>query len=299
MRSLAVLDVRATLDLGEFASESLSSCLQQTAHYELARESLLQEYSEIPLRRQDGSPDTKAALTAARRMGVDGLLVASLRIKEANGKDYGTVVFRLGDPEILAVAKYELYDVRSGSLVDRNQINSDPYQGELRKTGKGVDSEARVLQHLVREAAEKLSHELAPHESPIEVRLASAMWGAAATEIREGAKKARQGDWSAAATHWNNALREDPENAAALYNLGVAHEALHDFARSMQHYQAALEKSDEPLYRDALERVRQSADHFQLAQAQRAYQPVTVPPARYVNLPTAGEPAVFQSMPRQ
>jgi hypothetical protein len=299
MRSLAILDVRATLGLGEFASETLLTSLQQTGYYEIVGQSLLQKYSTEPVQLQDGTPNIEVALGAARQLGVDGLLVTSLRIKETSGKDYGTVVFRLGDPEILAAAKYELYDVRSGSLVDRNQVASETYHGELRKSSHGADSEARVLQQLVRGAAEQLSHELAPHESPVEVRLASAMWGAAATEIREGTQKAQQGDWPAAIVHWNNALAKDPENAAAQYNLGVAHEALYDFVRSMEHYEAALAKSEEPLYRDALERVRQSADHFRLARAQQAFPQGPAPPARYVNLPPGGGPAMLPSMPQQ
>ena len=44
--------------------------------------------------------------------------------------------------------------------------------------------------------------------------------------LGQGNEAAIQGDWNQASVHWRAAAQADPENDAALYNLGLAYEAL-------------------------------------------------------------------------
>lgn len=77
--------------------------------------------------------------------------------------------------------------------------------------------------------------------------------------VRRGVARADKGAWEDAVNIWLEVIRNEPENASALYNLGVAHEGLGDLehlriARDL--YQKAAAHGDKSLYADAVARVQ-------------------------------------------
>jgi hypothetical protein len=76
--------------------------------------------------------------------------------------------------------------------------------------------------------------------------------------VRRGVVMAKRGDWEDAVKYWNDAINKEPTDAAAYYNLGVAHESLGDLeslsaARDL--YEKAASLGDNPLYADSVARV--------------------------------------------
>jgi tetratricopeptide (TPR) repeat protein len=78
------------------------------------------------------------------------------------------------------------------------------------------------------------------------------------TLVRRGVALAKNGDWEQAVHTWEQVIRDKPDEAAAYYNLGVAHESLGDMknlrtARDL--YEKAANYGTKGLYADGILRV--------------------------------------------
>lgn len=228
----------------------------------------LQQSSRWPLYLASGDLNREAALDAARRMGLDTMLVGRVNLLEADGEEFGTKSFRIGDPTVRAVISYQLWDVRSGQTIFDGLAESSTYTGDL-DSGRSK-AQQKVLEKLCDDAALQLAHRLVPHEMPLEVPLATAMYGKGAAKIRRGNQAAARGDWPAAVVSWQAAIDENPDSHAAWYNLAMAHEARRDFVAAQRCLAAALQRSDQRRYQQAGERIRQAMGEQQTVLAQRA-----------------------------
>jgi hypothetical protein len=79
--------------------------------------------------------------------------------------------------------------------------------------------------------------------------------------VKQGIELANGGLWEEAIEVWERVIHDEPDNAAAYYNLGVAHETLGDMknieiAKGM--YRRAVRYEEKKLYRDAMVRVDQA-----------------------------------------
>ncbi len=76
--------------------------------------------------------------------------------------------------------------------------------------------------------------------------------------VRRGVARAKDGAWEDAMQLWQEVIRKEPNNATALYNLGVAHESLGDLENLMAAidlYERAATYGDKSLYADGIARV--------------------------------------------
>jgi len=79
--------------------------------------------------------------------------------------------------------------------------------------------------------------------------------------VKQGAKLAKGGVWEEAIEIWEQVIHDEPDNAAAYYNLGVAHETLGDMkslrmARDL--YKKAASHGDKNLYTEAMARIQRA-----------------------------------------
>jgi len=268
LRRLAVLQRGGKREEAAEAYAAVVASLQQSGAYQVVELEQLERFAPAQLLMSDGSVNMPVAMEAARRMHLDGLLTLEIRFVEPDGSMYGTKTFRIGDPVIAAGIRYELIDAWRGTVMDRNLVKSDFYRGELSSGRVSPTSETRVLSDLARQSGLKLANLLAPHQEEVEVKLAHASLGLGTSKLRQGVKAARQGDWQQARQLWNEAVQEDADNDAALYNLGVACEATGDHVAARQAYEAALRINDSSDYRAALDRVHLAESDMRLAQFQ-------------------------------
>jgi tetratricopeptide (TPR) repeat protein len=75
---------------------------------------------------------------------------------------------------------------------------------------------------------------------------------------------AKDGKWEEAIQIWEQVIRDEPDNAAAYYNLGVAYEGLGDMenlvkARGL--YQSAASFGEKSLYAEGMKRVDDVINH--------------------------------------
>jgi tetratricopeptide (TPR) repeat protein len=71
-----------------------------------------------------------------------------------------------------------------------------------------------------------------------------------------GKKYAQRGLWEEARDAFAQAVVNEPQSAAAHYNLGLALEVLGDWDRAEAEYQRAIKLQSKDMYIDALARVR-------------------------------------------
>ncbi len=83
----------------------------------------------------------------------------------------------------------------------------------------------------------------------------------------EGIKRAKEGDLQGALASWRAVQKTEPGNSAALYNEGVALEALGDYRKARRAYAAAQAIASKKRYAEAIERIdRAIADRARLQQ---------------------------------
>jgi tetratricopeptide (TPR) repeat protein len=77
--------------------------------------------------------------------------------------------------------------------------------------------------------------------------------------VQRGVARAQDGAWEDAMQIWQEVVTKEPDDATALYNLGVAHESLGDSANlrtAKDLYEKAAGHGDKTLYADAIARVQ-------------------------------------------
>ena len=78
--------------------------------------------------------------------------------------------------------------------------------------------------------------------------------------LKPGIELAESGDLAGASRSWQQVLDADPQHAGAVFNLGVAYEALGEFEKAAEHYQRALSIKPKALYSDALQDLQRRLD---------------------------------------
>ena len=76
--------------------------------------------------------------------------------------------------------------------------------------------------------------------------------------VKWGVALAEKGKWQEAIETWEQVIRDDPDDAAAHYNLGVAHEGLGDMEslnRARDFYKSSASYGEKKLYTEAITRV--------------------------------------------
>ena len=81
------------------------------------------------------------------------------------------------------------------------------------------------------------------------------------TMVKLGVDVAKTGLWDKAVEIWEQVIHDEPDNAAAYYNLGVAHESLGDMESlgiAEELYKKAVSHGEKKLYREAVARIQRA-----------------------------------------
>ena len=265
VRSVAFMRFSGPEDLAENARAGIETKMRASGMYQVVDSSKVRE--QVLPQYLDQTRPAFNNLELGRRLGVDAILIGRVDQDLNFGAGNGTHRFRVGEPRIALRTKIQLIDVATGGvLAERESIQR--YNGAISTTDDDIPTTAEVLDDLLAKGVDEVTGAIAPRVKEVDVELAGPTFGAAAGEIRRGNRLASDGDWVSAVTAWQEALQEDNQNHAALYNLGLAHEAAGEHERAVHFYQAALQAEDQPTYRTALTRAEQSATTHPEALAQ-------------------------------
>jgi tetratricopeptide (TPR) repeat protein len=291
LRRIAVTRFEGPEQLTEELQREISNALSLSGAYQLCDPTPIQ-VAMNPWKSRSPE-DIYAALDAARRQGIDSILIGKAHRKADYGMELGGMYVRMGDPELTASLSYELVDVRTGDVRARRSLNQR-FNDEVSTSSRDANSEERVLAHLTNKCIQELVAEVAPHERKTKVKLAGGGFGIASGNLRKGNTAAAKSDWAMAQQEWETVLRANPDSHAARHNLGVAAEVAGDLQAADVAYREAERRAQKDLYRDALARVEQAAEGQQLVFAQRSggYQMAARP-----GPPTGPQPAGWNQPP--
>lgn len=142
-----------------------------------------------------------------------------------------------------------LIDVATGLRLDGGSYRKRDSEAEEDYRIDSMITDGEMMRGLAGKVATKIAYDIAPHAVVEKVGLETG------GGCKEGVRLAQRGEWGAAADFWRSLVDSDPDNHAALYNLGVAAEVARDYEKAERYYVAALDIKDKSRYRKALERA--------------------------------------------
>ena len=220
-----------------------------------------------PPQMADNSQQVQVMLAAAQRLGVDAIFTAELRREVDLGQEFGGVRIQFGDSKVHVEMTCRVIDARSGVVRHETTI-TESFSGEFDEhRPETVES---VIVGLKDACIRKAIQQLVVTRQPVDVNLTATAWPWSNTLLKQGNEAARNGDWARARQAWQQAVDREPEDSRALYSLGLACEAEHDYDQARHWYEQAQRNSDTELYREALRRVELTADGYQRSNAQLA-----------------------------
>jgi len=293
LRRLAVLEFRGPESSGQIARHAVVTQLRSNGFYQLVDPSAVLGQGPLEEGRLSGTAGDlpPEVLAAFRRANVDAVLMGEVLSYRAGdfAEDHhlglANLVQRAGrwGDQLMAVAlrtdhtttadvtvslAFQLVETSTGRVLAARH-SSYTQRGELRGGHRYLPAPEAALADCLHRCARDTVHLIAPHQVPVEVVLAKEGFGKAARLIRRGNQAAARGDWDSAASNWRAALEVDQENHAALYNLGIAHEAKYRFEEAEVLFAKAYSIGRRPLYAQALRRVKRNWEDYRIALAQR------------------------------
>ena len=252
IKRIAVVPFQGKAPLAETVRQDITQQLAAIGYFEVVElppaTADLTVGSESP---QSGPRTIYAGVLQARAWQVDTLVTGKVH---AGYQSSGVAGVSFGDPTVVVVIDLTVIDVASGQVRQRQQ-STKTYKGEIEDKPGGPDSEDQLFRRLAGQCTNELLSNTFAQRTTVPVYLASAGSGAGAEHIQRGNGLAQRGDWGAAQSAWQAALATNPNDDAALYNLGLACEAQRDYRQAAGHYAAARRLNDSEPYREAVERV--------------------------------------------
>ena len=148
----------------------------------------------------------------------------------------------------VAVALYAAVNGERLEYKEYSESMSKYEEGELRVRDWWPDE--KMLEQLSDKIAKKIASDFLPREKTSDIELEDN------SATKDGVKSAKEGDWKNAEASWRNAVANDPQNAAAWYNLGVAAEVAGRYEEAKLSYQRALGIKYTSKYSSAVERIK-------------------------------------------
>ena len=250
-RRISVLQIEGPPHLAALTEAELNNRLRQVGLYELVAPPKTPQVATASFRSGDGS-----VVRWSQNRGVDTIVRGRIESGYKRGGEGGIVI---GDPTINVSLFVELVDAQQNKvLAHETFVESDRIDTDADPADPG--SEPRVIAALTKKCVERATAQLFVQEKSITAELASGGYGygTGATEIRRGNKLAGASDWLGAKAAYWDALKVNPQSSAAAYNLGIAHEAMHDYGTARNLYKMAADREDHQEYRDADLRVERA-----------------------------------------
>ena len=258
IESLAVMEIAGPEEMVPQLRQQSLEALRQSNFYQVVDPG-------PPPQLADADQQREVMLTAARRLGVDAIFTAEVQRRLKVGTEFGGVRLQFGDSEVHVQLSFRVIDARSGQ-VRHEQTVTESFVGEFGPPG--FENAEAATEQLTADCLQQAIRSIVVTRQPLEVPLTSTIWPWGREHLEQGNRAARKGSWPVARQAWQQAVQTEPASAAALYSLGLACEAEHDYERARHWYTQARQHSDSKIYQEALQRVQLTEAGYQLATAQ-------------------------------
>jgi tetratricopeptide (TPR) repeat protein len=256
---VALMGIRGSNDMAQAVHEDLVVAINAAPNYQLV---------EVPsaalLSRNAAPTPLPVKLQQGRMLRANLLLEGTIKSHMDNNGMSGSISF--GDPTLVVTFTAKLFDVETGQIAFNDSVTQS-MKDDFDSDPTSFDSVEGVSVRLAKKCAEIMTERITGNAKPIELELASARFGKGASHLRRGIEAAQESNWPLAQGYFQRALDEDPDSHEALYNLGVTHEALGQYANAVRHYKSAAERKDSGTYRAAARRAQRAEQEIILAMA--------------------------------
>lgn len=296
VRKIAVADFQGEDRSGSQIATTIQSYLMETQHFDILERDKLSRILDEQNLGMSGIVDENSAVEVGQLLGVDALIFGEVtqyevppdqrRIKKVKEKKhtgrYETIEVtdkKTGEKkkkkqEIVedvwvdkeyyirtgtVAINFRVVSVETGKLLaaysDSKSYNSEDeprsFFESLTDDQKSLKAQGEILTDLSDTICKKFVRMIAPYYVT-ESRQIEPGQG----NIQVGNNYATSGLWPEAIEAWTQALKEQPQEPASFYNLGVAYEIEGDYEKAEAAFKKALALKQKKVYMDAIARVR-------------------------------------------
>lgn len=290
IQRLAVLDFSGEDNSGLVVTSLFTSKLWQTGFYTLVERSELERILQEHALNLSGVVDASTAAQVGKMLGVDAVLLGEVltyttedhtrtrKVKkkvwtgeyerDKNGniiyektlfggkvkkKKYREVLVnqKLLERDATVSVSFRLVDVETGKI-RATKIQTHSTKATVVSGEGDLPTAEEMLHGLLEQCVDEFVSLLTPHFVEIQARFARSD-----EAVNRGIELAKNGLWDKAQAVWEAVVRENPQNHAAWYNLGLAYEAQGRFGRAVRAYNQAVNLKAKKMYMKALQRARQ------------------------------------------
>jgi len=311
LKRLAVVNFNGPGNSGEIAADKFANQLWSTNYFSLLERKELQKILEEHALQMSGVVNDSTIVEFGKILGVDALIVGSVtsyQVEDKKGKEKVKEQVWKGEYEKdengkfiyekNAFGKKEKKKKYREELVDKEFVNREAAVGlsfrmvsiqtaEIRASGSQTESFSHkyypqsdnipAKEALLSDLTEQAIKKFIPMISPYKVTV-SRKFEKGNEAVNAGISMAQNNLWDKATFIWEKEVQNDPGNAAAYYNLGIAYEVAGDLDRAEQAFDAALKIKNKELYMQALAQIRQRKIEQQKLQQQLRHEPAQQEP---------------------
>jgi len=250
---------------GARVSEEVSDSFSESGTYTIVSANSLPSIRTVSSG-GDESPPLDQVLVAARQADIDAVLTGKIITNESSTADESRLSSGSGksskSPNSMTV-EYRLIDTRTGETLFQNQISC------LENERKSRDE--AVQQTLIQRCGHEVVSQLTPQCGDCSIALANCHWmNRGVFSVRRGVRAAEAGNWESATQSWEAALRVNPKNDSAIFNLALAAASKGDYETAEEMALEAIRIQHSDCYENGLEKIRQQRTQFELADQQRS-----------------------------
>jgi hypothetical protein len=291
VKEVAIADFRGASRSGSQIATLVQSKLMRTQYFSIVERDKLRRILEEQNLGQSGIVDENTAASVGRLLGVDALIFGEVttykvepdeRGKEKVEKKVGTGKYEWKEVYNIFKGKKEKvkrevmktvlvdqhYRIRRGTVainfrvvgVETGELLAAHSDSKSYNSGKVVEGsyktlkpEGQILSDLSNNITERFVRMIAPYKARVARTIQSGKG-----MIQTGVEYAKHGLWPEAMEAWQEAVRNQPDNPAAHYNLGLAYEIQGMLDRAESEYRKAVALMQKDLYMNALSNVRQA-----------------------------------------
>jgi len=140
---------------------------------------------------------------------------------------------------------------RSGRWVQDELSATRSYDAEGCDDVEKIPSDQEIKDSLSMELASQMADNITPHPVRYKTKLSTKKG------CYKGNQLAKKGRWMDAIEAWQETLAVDLSRDGAVFNIGVAQEALGQYERALEFYNKALTMDSDDRYSEAIERIKQ------------------------------------------
>jgi len=288
LKRIAVVDFNGPQKSGEFIAQKFQDQLWKTQYFSILERKELQRILEEHALQMSGIVNDSTAVEFGKIIGVDGIILGdifSYNVEDTRGTEKvkekvwtgqyekdkkGNIIYekkgsgkekkkvykeemvlrRTVQRDVSVGINFRLVSVETGEI-RASDSKSQSFSRKYFPHKDKIPDKNQLLNQLTDQVIGSFIPLLTPHTVTVKKTFEKDN-----DQVNLGIEMAQKGLWDKAINLWEKEVGINPQNGPAVYNLGIAYEALGDLLRAEAMYEQALEIEPKDEYMDALSNIR-------------------------------------------